>query len=525
MSRQPTITDLAAFSSELREAVADRISQHLLESPTAEDLGSVQNTLLEMERSLRNASYFLLSQYNRCTPIGRLSDDLLLEILKYCMHDTSLYYDLDAPIIPPAFYVCTKWSNVAKNSSSLWTRISLPMNTQLFKLFVTRSGSSSLDVFLSNQLIHRPRDLFEVSTIRRIGGCLRQLLPRISHLQIFWEGPANEEPEDEEPVNEEPLSQLVTDYIGETELSTLRSLHITEEGGSATHIKLNTPMLRSLRFGEGSTNNLHLSSEHLVILELDRINATPKEILNLLYQFPTLKHCRIKTLTGANRHESDVLPFVSVPKLQTLLIAKLNLCDMIDVLNHLDIPSSTSLTLAIYPCSVDTAPFHNFFGPYIASSDEMRIVQKDGVDMDYILTSKSGLRIEINHRSAFSQLASYGSNLSLLDLHVRSLPSLPVFGEILRKWTSITHLGIHTYNLELEWALFTLFEGPEILLPNLQILDCTHSLFSTQQMIKVLRFRQAAGVGLRELKITKTFRPLEDIDQLQSLVEELSEYD
>lgn len=166
--------------------------------------------LLELEvaiaHSTQSLRYFLREQHNTFAPIACLSDELIVEILKYCMdHQNQVQtrpprtnkippaYSLSVPIsvskFPPhvceltLWIRCSHWRNAAVHCPSLWSTIYLPEPTPLFELFQSRSGICPLHVFVSSD--NMPDDEEdEDETLSQLGDNLRKLAPRISHLHV-----------------------------------------------------------------------------------------------------------------------------------------------------------------------------------------------------------------------------------------------------------------------------------------------------------------------------------------------------
>lgn len=388
----------------------------------------------------------------------------------------------------------------------------MPIHPDLFELSLSRSGTLLLDVFISNDSEHVPHPPDHANAaILKMGQSLRQIIPRIRQLKIFWDDSAI------------TLQNFGVRYLEQEVFLSLSYLHITNIQSSTPSFTLKTPMLRRLHFESDSVRamNITVSGNNLRDLYWKRRYLKSYDILLILSQFPHLERCTIESDANIGFvNENDL--YISLPKLQSLSIKTLGLLDMVTLFERLEIPPSTNLALGMSN-AWDLNPSENkLLGPLFASSDELRAVERNGKWVDYTLTSESGRRIELSVQLALYTLASYSGNLSLIDLHVQSLHPLPSLCKMLSSWSRMNHLGIHTDKQQFERLLAAFEYHSGVLCPSLVILDCQDTKFTSSRMARFLEFRKGQGLPLKELWFTKGF-PDTDVEELRPLVKSLYE--
>ncbi|KZT40360.1 hypothetical protein SISSUDRAFT_1044248 [Sistotremastrum suecicum HHB10207 ss-3] len=474
-----------------------------------------------MEKRLNQSIVFLKQRHNQCLPIGRLSDEILLAILQYCVGQTKpvrpSYYSsritYQARSLPAAFVCCSRWRSLAIRSPSLWATIGLPSPPKLFQLLRDRSGTSSLTVIASNDHYAKKDAIMDF-----IADPLRQLVPRIARLEMAWEKNADDP---------DGLNGFLSTYIGGKEFSNLRALDLTDlRNGPEPSVTLNAPGLRSFRY-RGELRHLpKVEAARLVDLHLVWQHMTLPEILKVLSRFPNLKNCTIDQ-SGCTLKEPVVHATrskVALGRMRSFDAKTFYTSDMIYLFEHLELPDSASVSLEIHSERTEEgSPLIDLLGPQIALADGIKISGDHSMEIKYTLLRTSSGQFQVVHQKSSnvifespSNLADYPSSLSSLEFHVRRLPSMQDLITILTYWSSLTHIRVCTEELSFEKLLTALEETPQTVCPELQSLDCTGTKFSGPRMRVWLAFRKQRGVGLKELTVTKGFAEpkLDDINDL-----------
>ncbi|KZT36131.1 hypothetical protein SISSUDRAFT_93145 [Sistotremastrum suecicum HHB10207 ss-3] len=233
MHHQIAATETRELLIELETCVARGLQSHLIGGQSGRKVEDVEQAIGQIEGHL---SVFLKQQRNSATPIGRLSNELILEILQYSTLDDDKYIHLShkKTRLNVAFSLCTRWWRIAVNTPSLWTTICLPMDPNLFRLFRDRSDTLPLKIYLSTRNLKRNE-----SPEASMGDPLPQLLPRLSRLYVDWDDGDYDD-----------FCTFLSTHIGHTELPCLTSLTVeavgAEWGGDV--YKINAPNLSEYRF-------------------------------------------------------------------------------------------------------------------------------------------------------------------------------------------------------------------------------------------------------------------------------------
>ncbi|KZS91775.1 hypothetical protein SISNIDRAFT_487093 [Sistotremastrum niveocremeum HHB9708] len=346
---------------------------------------------------------------------------------------------------------------------------------------------------------------------------LRQLVPRITRLEMAWE---------KHSADTGGLNGFLATYIGRKEFSNLRSLDLTDlRNGVEPSVTLNTPGLRSFKY-RGELGHLpNIEAPRLVDLHVNWQLMTLPEILTILSRYPTLKNCKIEQsgLMTKDFGNHGTRSKVALRRMRSFYAGEFYTNDMIYLFEHLELPDSASVTLGIESDRhEEDAPLTDLLGPQIALADGIKIAGANLSEINYTLFRASG-QFEVVHRKAGNaifesplNLASYPNNLTSLEFHIQRLPSMQDLIAILTYWSSLTHIRVCTEELSFEKLLTALEETPQTVCPELQSLDCTGTKFSGPRMKVWLAFRKQRCVGLKELTVTKGFAEpkLDDINDL-----------
>ncbi|KZT32935.1 hypothetical protein SISSUDRAFT_1054879 [Sistotremastrum suecicum HHB10207 ss-3] len=443
-------------------------------------------------------------KHNLCIPIGRLSDELITEVLRYGI-DTGFEHSFLTEGFPlfPTYSICTRWRNVAINSPSLWYRIPLPCPQSLFRLIRDRSRNHSLNVFLLSD-----SEYGELNTAL-LGESLRQLAPRIHKLQVLWSKVATQP-------DIPTLENFLSVYIGHKEFSVLRDLDLTDtfdDDPERNPIVLNIPALLKLRFN-GAPKIIPRSIASLIHLDFKWSRLKISEILDLLSYYPQLKTCSITNPECCgDLEDEDDHDVVALNQLESLVIDFVHLSEMQSILAHLTLPVSARLTLGTYLDEPDDILFHNFIGPYLSKCEELKI-SDDETTIIYSMTYQSRGPVSVSHGfpdgppaeiDAFPALSLHSINITLLDIRYSILPSLGDIIDAFTAWSKIAHIRVCTEELEFERLLTALEDTPTVVCPLLRTLDCTGTQFSSLRMKQFLDFREKKGVCIQTLKFTRGF--------------------
>ncbi|KZS91755.1 hypothetical protein SISNIDRAFT_456337 [Sistotremastrum niveocremeum HHB9708] len=465
----------------------------------------------------------LNERHNSCTAIGRLSDELIVEILRYVVNDWTArnIHNHQRPEVSP-FLVCRKWRTAAMKERLLWNKIRIPASLTRFATLRDRSKNAPLEICLSY-------NDFGSEGLDMMGDHLRQLVPRISHLDISW----HEESWECDPT----MANFFATYIGQQEFSGLKSLRVDDLNcGAEPPFVLNTPVLQQLMF-YGRPLGMPNYMTSLVNLEWEWFNLTAAEILDVLSGFPRLRTCVISS-EMPEFHGDEVDPHfpVQLKYLESLTVETLFAHEMSHLPEHLETPSHTVFDLVIEKTLESNDALERFFHDRLALSDGLTISPGDKAFLyAFTLPSQGSLRSPVkiefdgprgsDARQLYSlpKLASYLPNLSLIDLRISHLPSTLDLMQALRSSPYLIEVRATTGTYDFERLLTALENTPDILCPFLQILDCRGTKFSSIRMSQFLTFRQKKEVPIQELKITKGFANMGTADLIPR-VPKLHEY-
>ncbi|KZT34765.1 hypothetical protein SISSUDRAFT_1131614 [Sistotremastrum suecicum HHB10207 ss-3] len=491
MSELRSATGLSRFCSELKETLKTEIEHLLATSPTGHESRNVQHGLVEMEEMLSQTCIYLRQQYNACSFVARLSDELVTEILQYCHYDTTTFFPWTSPVIPPAFNLCARWRHIAICSPHLWAKIPLPMNANLLQLFSDRALSRPLDVVI------RPNDNPRKGAhreIAHIGSTLLALVPRISQLRIRWD--------DDDAVGV-PLGPSLDQHIGHREFTFLQELRISHDSSAQFTYTINAPNLRILHFRSANNVFPNIIAPDLVKLVLEETSLYYPEILAVLKHFPSLEQCIVRDVNLGWDDGGPPVSLVSLPKLRDLTLQKFLLHDMADAIDHIVIPSTTNITLSVISGSGDGVIFEEFISRWNVSSDEIQVYwNRIGADFVCTWTSKSGRKIDVTSgQLSLSTLAAHFPDLAVVNLHTPILPVQSLLVEALGHWKHITHLSVSTTDTEFERLLVALETTSEVLCPHLRVFGCPEGMLGTSRMMQFLDFRKNQGARIEEVKV------------------------
>ncbi|KZS91754.1 hypothetical protein SISNIDRAFT_487072 [Sistotremastrum niveocremeum HHB9708] len=446
--------------------------------------------------------------------MGRLPDELILEILEYYKEDWEQILSLCS--------VCSKWRNVAINSSVLWSNILLPCPAQIYKLLRDRSKSSPLEISISWDALLEGH---EEAGLRQAGQCLRELAPRISWLRIYWNPTANDP---------RPIQPFLSTYAGRNEFTQLKYLDLVAPATSPETISpLNMPSLETLRFA-APLSCIPQSINHITQLELDCFEPQLFDILISLAKFPLVEHLYIDNIQPPDDDDDEQdKPIVSLRNLRTLSVDDIHPEDMEVMLQHLEIPPSAFINWGVREPREEPSlrvSLERIFGSRMSSCNGFHISDEQLPSCSYQLPcsftqtikSKNGGFFSVSYQdikqdvesAALQKLSTYPTDLSMFDWQLPWLPSLSILVNILTSWSSLTHIRICTDKDEFERLLSALEETPDIVCPVLEGLDCTGTRFSGVRMKYFLDFRHTNCRTLRELKISRgnASPPLEDFE-------------
>ncbi|KZS91745.1 hypothetical protein SISNIDRAFT_496384 [Sistotremastrum niveocremeum HHB9708] len=491
--------ELSELYAGFESKVADSIHRQMINVESLdEEMLSLENNFAMMKERIERS---MKLQHNLCIPIGRLTDEIITEILQYGIDEVYEEASLADLALFPTYSICTRWRNVAISSPSLWSRISLPCHPNLFRLIRDRSRSNLLQVSVVNASDPDPLDTVT------LGESLRQLAPRISQLRISW---AWFETQPNMPF----LDVFFSDHVGQKEFSALREIDLTDtfnEDPTRKPVVLNTPALRIMGF-EGLPSTIPRPIPSLIELEFRGSQLEINEILDLLSYYTQLEICSIINTESCGDLEDDH-DIVSLDRLQSFEIDMMHVSEMEILLAHLTLPASARLTLGTYLPDPDYHLFHRFLGPYLLKADELKITS-DEKNIIYSMTYKSRGPITITHRThdgpppgiaLLPTLASHSSDLSLIDIEYSVLPSLSNLILAFSLWDDIENIRVSTQELEFERLLNALEETPNIVCPLLKILDCAETEFSSLRMKNFLEFRENKGARIQTLKFTRGY--------------------
>ncbi|KZT32925.1 hypothetical protein SISSUDRAFT_1054868 [Sistotremastrum suecicum HHB10207 ss-3] len=528
----PNVSELSVVCDELDSRVSDELQRVLVDpfssGASLNDTREIFTPVLhELDQRLARSSQMLKQRQNMCTPIGKLSDEIILEILEYCAREHLFgHYSPEGTNLPAPFSLCSKWRNIAIRSPTLWSHISLPTPSCLLELFLSRNGNVPLAVVvdIEDKLLENEDFSFD-----NLGSSLRPILPRISRLSLQWNSPEAE--------NVMTLNTFIAEQIGQRELPALEMLHVNSIYTFDEPItKINAPKLLTLNFIGFAPSVPSFVHDTVTELNLSGREFELHEALDVLAALPLLETCAINTA----EHDEPTLVTdyhapVLLPRLKKILLTSFNVDQMDYLVKHLEIPPLAFMRL-------DTCAdpdehfllFEDFLGPLITLSEGHCV--SHGVDQNsfgcYVesheLICKSGRQMVVTHDTPSDsvdiiRLSRYWTNLSLIDLHITRLPSVVELVHVINCWLKISHLGIHTENADFERLLEAFEISVSLPCPLLRSLDCTGTSFNAGRMGRFLRLRRGQSRPIRELGFTKDLVQWTDtereVDAFSTLVE------
>ncbi|KZT36129.1 hypothetical protein SISSUDRAFT_1063922 [Sistotremastrum suecicum HHB10207 ss-3] len=520
------MSDSHELWTEIEASVAKGIQNQLVgHRQSKKNVMDVEEAFGQIEGRL---SVLLKQQRNLFTPIGGLSDEIILEILHYCLLPSHRYDlpRLQKPKLNAALSLCTRWRRIGVNAPSLWTTICLPSNLKLFRLYRERSGTLPLSIYLSTQdlAVHGSVEAY-------LGDSLPQLFPRLAGLYIDWSirGYGG-------------LRSFLSTHIGHAELPCLISLQVEFSGEDyeGPDYMVNAPNLREYRF-YGSLDHVHLTPfDNLLKFELECFVMEPGEILYLLSLLPRVEHCDISNADPPASIEDDHgLSVVTLNKLRSLSISTLEVSDMACLIRHIDLPSSATLSLRTgRNTSAAATSIDDFVGSFLKLSEGLSIScnlsdRSRASETIYTLKSNARAKIDVTHYlydkhalkfMELESLCAHATSLTALTLHSITLPSRNSLVRVLKVWTQLADIGVCTEQMQFEKLLTALETPPGILCPKLRTLECSGTRFDSSRMKYFLQSRKDYGVPLQELKCTKGFAE-PDVTGFVSLVPTLTEFE
>ncbi|KZS95248.1 hypothetical protein SISNIDRAFT_543553 [Sistotremastrum niveocremeum HHB9708] len=428
--------------------------------------------------------------------------------------------------VSPAFSVCATWRQIAINTPTLWSRISLPTSGKLFKLFRDRSRSVPLDVITT---CYADDD----GEVMGHGDALRQIIPRISRLELADPGLS--------------AADFFKENVCQREFSSLLILEISildwDEQGLYT---LNAPVIHTLIYHGPPSLRPLVHPHRLVNLSYSPSQATSSQLLGILSEMPNLEQCSIR-----NEDDSENLGLpssnvarakVPLPRLKRLHISNLSSHKLIHLLEHLVLPPCASVELRVFETGPTTSgDFFRFAGSYMASCDSLEITKSEAISPenfeydsrlanDYPLGEGPGICLKLRSETrgpvklhwifdedddddsmfprieyqSLETLASYPNDLIFVALKF-NLPTTRELIEALSSWSCLSHICVQVSEDDFERFLTALEDTPDIICPALTILDCCGIRFSSVRMASFLEFRKDRGVPIHEIIMTRGF--------------------
>ncbi|KZT36128.1 hypothetical protein SISSUDRAFT_1063921 [Sistotremastrum suecicum HHB10207 ss-3] len=519
MSQDQVLIEPPELWSEIESSVAKGVQHRLVwHKQSGKKLDDAEQAFGRLEGKL---SVFLKQQRNMFTAIGGLSDELILEILQYSIIDEEPRYNVGRrkkAALNPAFSLCARWRKIAVNTPSLWTTISLPSDLRFFRLCRDRSETLPLKLWLSDHKIGPKESIMDV-----LGTPLRHLVPRVATLHVDWSG------------GDCTLNAFFKMAIGQKEWPSLISLNVSNRDWDLDQAPvLNTPMLQELQFYGGSDDLRLVPFGKLVKFYFESCTLDSETILTILAALHCVEHCEISnTDPPLGRPEGD-LPLVVLPKLKTLRLHTLEVEDAARVYRQLETPSAATIHFRTHTDDDPTnqASFGDLVGPEMAHCEKLSISWPSD-DIKYTLESKTRGTITFELFSPenapprfrhLSTLSTHPTNLTVLNLHLWTLPCITILIPAMTSWSSIIQIGVCTEETEFEKLLTVLEETPEVVCPKLTTVNCSGTKFSSVRMKCFLQCRRNYDVPLQELKTTKGFAE-PDVEIFMSLVPILTVFD
>ncbi|KZT44265.1 hypothetical protein SISSUDRAFT_1124380 [Sistotremastrum suecicum HHB10207 ss-3] len=500
-----------------------------------EKMGGVRQSLQVMEQRLMQSILVLKQRQNMCTPIGKLPDEIIEEILEYCALEMRYEWE-DENIVrfPSAFFLCARWRRIAVCLPALWSYIRLPVSLNILRLFQRRNGHSCLDVLFDETT--RNWRLFESDVAdTRAAFCeyediITQLIPRVSQLHMKYNRWS-----DGEWGQDLDTRDFFLEVFGTTQFSSLGSLKITNvDGGEQNpYYGLDAPALKKFSFRATPMHLPFFVSHCIVDLSWSLEEMRPKDVLDVLSHFNSLERCVVINKDPYMGSNTPSLPVISFPNLQSLTLSLFSPVDLKYLVDHLDTPRLMCGTFGILDEFVTDDSWQlsvtSLLGPYFSECDQLRIFDKRLGGYGFALASKAGRQIEVSYEGcsfamiaavSLARLAQFPCNLTSLVLKVQSFPPTPDLIEALTSWSSLMHIHVHTQESELEKILTALAHGPNVTCPRLKTIEYRSTALNTARVEKFRERRKYRGMGIHELSLADNF--VEEV-QFRHLLDEASE--
>ncbi|KZS91731.1 hypothetical protein SISNIDRAFT_487048 [Sistotremastrum niveocremeum HHB9708] len=477
-----------------------------------------------------------------CTPIGRLSDEIIVHIMKES--DSYHYRDRENPDgigFRSAFAVCSRWRNIAINSPILWTRIPLPITSDIFSLFVERSRNLPLSVYIRTSNAIAFEGMLDI-----LGSSLRRILARIVFLYISWNPGWGNTKEVTQSLN-----NFLAEHIKGMEFTSLTTLHIDSHTlHYDPNIELNMPVLKNLRYdGLPYSFPRFINTDSVVKLSLKGTPICHWELPEIIDAFSHVKYLNLGDIQPPdNDEEMDPEASTWLPKLRTLHLHTANVGYLDETVRYLDVPLMAFMHLKTWHDPESSVSFQDFMSRYLVEAYDWSVVtvpiepRSPARIFHHTVLSQTKCDFDLKFGAESEaiipllELAPYSSNLSTIDLTVQHLPPLPDLIQAISHWSNVQFLGVHTEATEFERLLeaFLTFERDSPLpCPLLETFDCTMTKFQGELVIRLLEGRKARGAPLQELTYTKGFLDQPETDaressfsaQARALVEKVDEVD
>ncbi|KZT35088.1 hypothetical protein SISSUDRAFT_1051924 [Sistotremastrum suecicum HHB10207 ss-3] len=519
VSRIPTVSELSGFCGTFESNVSDAIQEQLINfsSCSSGTLSSTRQTLLELEQRLAQSSQFLKERHNMCTPIGRLPDELIQDILARCVRDHFFgRYSFMAMSFPAVFFLCVRWREIAIHSPDLWADIPLPLPSAIFNLFFGRSQDLPLSIYVDIEYMSSSKEALD-----SLASSLRQIIPRVSSLRVAWNP----------RYVEKSLNIFLSEQFGDSEFTHLTCFKIESyELLDEAIVSLNMPRLEILDYG-GHIDSFpkFIDTSTIIKLSLDGTDANADAYLDLLYDFPCLE----SLIMGSS--DEPITRFHDVVRLERLKMLSMNesRVDQVDyIIRHLEVPPSAHMRIDTWELD-SSVSLQDFIGPYILQSHEYSIepTRPAGSSHPFFhsLSSKSIFDMYIGFQPKrpeiipLTALAPYFINLSVIKLHIQILPSVLGLIRTIAYWSNIVHLGVHTRENDFGRLLEAFRISSDLPCPLLESFDCTRTKFKAESMGQFLAMRKNRGVPIQNLTFTEGFASETERDAFGGLVDNVHE--